>query len=46
MGRTPMHIAVFNRDLELTEFLAKETNADIGVKDQDGMTALDLCYSD
>jgi len=44
-GNTPFHLAVLNKDLDMLQLL-DEKGADALIKNNDQLSAIDLCYSD
>lgn len=44
-GNTPLHFAVFNKDIELCRAL-EEHGCDARIKNKDGLSSIDICYGD
>ena len=44
-GNTPLHIAVFSKDLEMVKILV-EGKANPRIKNKDALNAIDLCYTE
>lgn len=45
LGNTPLHFATLNKDITMC-YLLEEFGADARFKNKDGLSSIDVCYTD